>query len=158
MHDARCRMHDEGCNTLVDLIFVRTVNIPNLSLLPCFKVAYDTWCMMHDVTPSWSYIYENSQHTESQPTTLLRSGLIFFLTHETDWRTKQCIEAACCLKMQEFMRTVKTVNDCAERGVRMIKEYSKILKKDAGTRNWLLQGVELNRKKYPDFNIKTLNM
>ena len=59
-------------------------------------------------------------------------------------------------KMQEFMRTVKTVNDCAERGVKMIKEYSKILKKDAGTRNWLLQGVELNRKKYPDFNIKTL--
>ena len=28
-------------NTLVDLIFVRTVNIPNLSLLPCLEVAYD---------------------------------------------------------------------------------------------------------------------
>ena len=27
-------------NTLVDLIFVRTVNIPNLNLLPCFEVAY----------------------------------------------------------------------------------------------------------------------
>ena len=61
-------------------------------------------------------------------------------------------------KMQEFMRTVKTVNDCAERGVKMITEYSKILTKDDGTRKWLLQGVELNRKKYPDLNIKTLNM
>ena len=28
-------------NTLVDLIFVRTVNIPNLSLLPWLELAYD---------------------------------------------------------------------------------------------------------------------
>ena len=35
-------------NTLVDLIFARTVNIPNFSLLPCLEVA---WYMMHDVTP-----------------------------------------------------------------------------------------------------------
>ena len=32
-------------NTLVDLIFVRTVNIPNLSFLPTM---HDTWYMMHD--------------------------------------------------------------------------------------------------------------
>ena len=31
-------MHDAWCNTLVDLIFVRTVNIPNLRVLPCFEV------------------------------------------------------------------------------------------------------------------------
>ena len=37
--DAWCMMHDAWCNTLVDLIFVRTVSIPNLSLLPCFEVA-----------------------------------------------------------------------------------------------------------------------
>ena len=41
-------MHHAGCNTLVDLIFLRTVNIPNLSLLPCLEVAYDAWCMIHD--------------------------------------------------------------------------------------------------------------
>ena len=39
-------------NSLVDLIFVRTVNIPNFSLLPCLEVAWcmmhDEWCMMHD--------------------------------------------------------------------------------------------------------------
>ena len=32
-------MHDALCNTLVDLIFVRTFSIPNLSLLPCLEVA-----------------------------------------------------------------------------------------------------------------------
>ena len=41
-------------NTLLDLIFVRTVNIPNFSLLPCLEVTWcmmhDVWCMMHDVT------------------------------------------------------------------------------------------------------------
>ena len=31
----QCMMHDAWCNTLVDLIFVRTDSIPNLSLLPC---------------------------------------------------------------------------------------------------------------------------
>ena len=33
MHDPWWVMHDALCNTLVDLIFVRTVNIPSLSLL-----------------------------------------------------------------------------------------------------------------------------
>ena len=71
MQDPWCLMHDAWCNTLVDLVFVRTVyipnlnllpslevfhntlvdliflrtvNIPNLSLLPCLEVAYDAWC------------------------------------------------------------------------------------------------------------------
>ena len=48
MHNAWCMMYDARCNTLVHLIFVRTVNIPNLSLLPMLEVAYDAWCMMHD--------------------------------------------------------------------------------------------------------------
>ena len=34
-----CR--EAGRNTLVDFIFLRTVNIPNLTLLPCLEVAYD---------------------------------------------------------------------------------------------------------------------
>ena len=59
-------------------------------------------------------------------------------------------------KIKEFVRTVKTVNDCAERGVKMITEYAAILTNDEKMRDWLL-GVELYRKKYPDFNIKTLN-
>ena len=39
MYDTWCMMHDAWCYTLVDLIFVRTVSIPNLSLLPCLEVA-----------------------------------------------------------------------------------------------------------------------
>ena len=60
-------------------------------------------------------------------------------------------------KMNQFVRSVKTVNDCAECSVKLITEYSKILTKDEKTRDWLLQGVELHRKKYPDFNIKSLD-
>ena len=61
------------------------------------------------------------------------------------------------VKMKQFVRTVKTVNDCAERGVKMVTDYAKILTHDENTRNWLLQGVELNRRKYPDFKISSLN-
>ena len=60
-------------------------------------------------------------------------------------------------KMREYVRTVKTVNDCAEWGVKLITDYAKILTKDDKMRSWLLQGVEMNRQKYPDFSIKTLN-
>ena len=59
--------------------------------------------------------------------------------------------------VEQFVRTVKTVNDCAERGVKLISEYAAILTQDEKARNWLLQGVELNRWKFPDFNVKTLN-
>ena len=60
-------------------------------------------------------------------------------------------------KVEQFVRTVKTVNDCAERGVKMISDYAAILTKDEKVRDWLLQGVEANRRKYPDFKIMTLN-
>ena len=60
-------------------------------------------------------------------------------------------------KVETFVRTVKTVNDCAEHGVKMITEYATILTHDEKVRDWLLQGVESNRRKYPDFNVKTLN-
>ena len=42
----QCMLYDAWCNTLVDFIFVRTVNILNFSLLPCLEVAYnffDIW-------------------------------------------------------------------------------------------------------------------
>ena len=37
--------HDD--NTLIDLIFVRTVNIPNLSFLPCLEVASPPKVVFH---------------------------------------------------------------------------------------------------------------
>ena len=56
-----------------------------------------------------------------------------------------------------FVRNVKTVNDCAERGVKLVTDYASILTKDDQLKEWLLQGVEKNRKEYKNFNIKTLN-
>ena len=67
----QCMMHDAWCNTLVDLKFVRTVSIPNLSLLPCLE-----WPKFFFGQTDW------------------RNWL-------TDLRTKPYIEAACCLKMFE---------------------------------------------------------
>ena len=61
------------------------------------------------------------------------------------------------LEMREFVRTVKVTNDAAERGVKMITDYSKILTKDNELRRKLLQGVEMSRKIHPNFNKKTLN-
>ena len=49
-------------NTLVELVFVRPVNIPILSLLPAAMHDAWSWCMIYHL--SWSNIYENSQHTE----------------------------------------------------------------------------------------------
>ena len=69
-----------------------------------------------------------------------------------DWKEDMEFQQA-----EQFVRTVKTVNDCAERGVKMISEYAAILTKDEKVRSWLLQGVEANRSKYPNFNVKTLN-
>ena len=81
-------MHDAWCNTLVDLIFVRAISIPKLNLIPYFEVAQ-----------------------------------MFFLTHETDtrnWltkRTKQYIEAACCLKnYKDFWNWLRNRNFCSPYG------------------------------------------
>ena len=60
-------------NTSVDLVFMKPINIPILSLLPA--PMHNAGCMMYYHLPpyhlslplyhlSWSNIYENSQHTE----------------------------------------------------------------------------------------------
>ena len=55
------------------------------------------------------------------------------------------------------MRTVKVTNDTAERGIKLISDYSKILTKDPVNRIKMLQGVEMDRKINPDFKKSTLN-
>ena len=55
------------------------------------------------------------------------------------------------------MRTAKTVNDVAERAVKLMTDYAMILTKDEEKRQWILQGVAENRKKYGNFAKKTLN-
>ena len=58
---------------------------------------------------------------------------------------------------KNFVRTVKVVNDTAERGVKIAEDYATILTKDDAMRSMILQGVENNRSKYPDFKKITLN-
>ena len=58
---------------------------------------------------------------------------------------------------KEFVRTVKVVNDTAERGVKIAEDFARILTKDDDMRNLILQGVEQNRKSFPDFKKSTLD-
>ena len=62
------------------------------------------------------------------------------------------------LVAETFVRTVKIVNDTAERGVKLMTDYAQILTKDEKTKQWILQAVESNWKKLPDFKKKTLNV
>ena len=58
---------------------------------------------------------------------------------------------------REFVHTVKTTNDLAERAIKTDTNYSKILTKDEDTRKRIIQGVEDCRRTYPDFKKSTLN-
>ena len=61
------------------------------------------------------------------------------------------------LETVAFVTTVKVTNDVAERGVKLITDYPEILTKDEVVREqFLLQGVELHRCKFPDFQKKTV--
>ena len=58
---------------------------------------------------------------------------------------------------REFVHTVKTTNDLAERAIKTATDYSQILTKDEETRRRIIQGVEDCRRTYPDFKKSTLN-
>ena len=58
---------------------------------------------------------------------------------------------------REFVHTVKTTNDLAERAIKTATDYSQILTKDEDTRRRIIQGVEDCRRTYPDFKKSTLN-
>ena len=58
---------------------------------------------------------------------------------------------------KEFVKTVKVVNDAAERGVKLAQDYATILTKDDDMRAMILQGVEENRRNFLDFKKKNLN-
>ena len=55
------------------------------------------------------------------------------------------------VEAEKFVRTVKVVNDSAERGVKLISDFATIITNDPEQRAWLLQGVENHRKQYPCF-------
>ena len=61
------------------------------------------------------------------------------------------------LVAERFVRTVKTINDTAERGVKLMTDYALILTKDETMKQWILQVVDSHRKGFPEFNKKTMN-
>jgi RNase P/RNase MRP subunit p30 len=58
---------------------------------------------------------------------------------------------------ENFVRTVKVVNDAAEHGVKLLFDFANLITSDPEQRAALLQGVEMHRKLYPDYGKKTLN-
>lgn len=52
---------------------------------------------------------------------------------------------------QSFCKTLAVVNDVAERGVKFMKDFNKILTNDEDEKQILLQIVEAYRKKYPSY-------
>ena len=59
--------------------------------------------------------------------------------------------------MRDYVRTVKVTNDVAERGVKLMADYASILTTDDELRPLILQGVERNRKMFPNFKKSVLN-
>ena len=60
-------------------------------------------------------------------------------------------------RLRKVVKTLKVVNDVAERGVRCMEEYKDILTMDSEQRNLIMQCVENTRKRYPDFKKSTLS-
>lgn len=59
-------------------------------------------------------------------------------------------------KCKSVLSDLKVVNDLAERGVALIQEYNNCLTRSEEQKQYLLQVVENHRKKFPDFNKRTL--
>ena len=53
---------------------------------------------------------------------------------------------------------MKVVNDCAERGIALAKDYATCLTKDSEQRRMLYQVVEASRRKRAGCNKKDVNM
>ena len=80
---------------------------------------------------------------------------------DCDWLKKNpdsWEECESFVEAKQFVTTVKVVNDTAERGVKLAADYATILTEDEDMRAMILQGVEKNRQKYPDFKKNTLNI
>ena len=54
------------------------------------------------------------------------------------------------VEFRKFVKTVKVINDCAERGVKLATDYSKSLTKDSQERSKIYQVEEAERRAKPD--------
>ena len=60
------------------------------------------------------------------------------------------------LKRTSCLATVSLI-DVAERVIEMAQNYANIMTKDDKVRAMIIQGVDMHRKKFPDFGKNTLN-
>ena len=82
---------------------------------------------------------------------VLNFGKRWLKNHPSTWHTDSEYR-----EMQSFVQNLRVVNDCAERGVKLIGDYAQILTKDAEQRQFLLQVVEEDRKLVPNTSKSTL--
>lgn len=75
----------------------------------------------------------------------------FLLLEPSSWETSYAFEEGWTACKNLFV-----VNDIAERGVKFIQDYNRILTNDEDEKQWLLQVVEAYRMKYPSYNKATL--
>lgn len=52
-------------------------------------------------------------------------------------------------KAKQIVSTLHVVNDTAERGVKLMQDYNNVLCRNENEKQFLLQVVDANRKKYP---------
>lgn len=72
-------------------------------------------------------------------------------------RTPQSWEENCEFnEMKTFVKNLKIVNDAAERGIKLIQDFSQSITEDENERQALLQSVEQSRKKTPTFQKRVL--
>ena len=90
-----------------------------------------------------------------------RSFLLFSLLKVNyDWLAKPINEwedSPDYKKVKEFVVTAKTVNDFAERAVKLMTDYATILTTNEEKRQLILQGVAENRRTFNNFQKRTLN-
>lgn len=58
------------------------------------------------------------------------------------------------IEARNRLKNVKVVNDSAERGVKIISDYIKILSKDENEKQWIVLVVQELRKMYASYHIK----
>lgn len=62
------------------------------------------------------------------------------------------------LKLQSFIRSIKVINDTAERGIKLVHDFNNSLTKNEEQKQYLLQVVAECRRLYPDSSRSTLSL
>jgi len=81
----------------------------------------------------------------------LKISTEFLKSDPEDWDNRPDYQSALSV-----VRSMKVVNDFAEREVALIQNYDSILRKNENQKQFLLQVVEYHRKKYPDARKSTI--